>query len=351
MVRLSSLGDVVHTLSALEALRRLQPSAQISWIVEPPGDELLSGHPALDEVIPFPRKAWQRELTRPARAIGALARAIPAMRRLSSRGFDIAVDFQGNFRSGVVTLASGASVRVGFARPQCRELNSVFTNVRMKVQPAQHRADKALGLVGFFGPVAKDVRVRLPRSLTAEIKMAHWLKSLPEGRFSVVMHPGTSPFGSFKRWPSRSFGELARRLIGNLGARVIVSWGPGEENMAVDVWETSGQSVLLTPPPVNLADLIALVRKCDLFVGADTGPTHIAAAAGAPTVAIFGPKDPAVYAPRFDIGEVVRAPVPCSPCARRRCDKPDCMTQITTEMVYEAAVKCLAARAPVPQDR
>jgi ADP-heptose:LPS heptosyltransferase len=158
----------------------------------------------------------------------------------------------------------------------------------------------------------------------------------------VVLHPGTSRFGAFKQWPVDRWGRLARALAHEMDARVLVTWGPGEEDAARDVaWLSDHRAIC--PATRTLHDLVALIRHADVFIGSDSGPTCIADALGVPTVALFGPKDPRVYGPRSARSRVVRCHADCSPCGRRSCPDPICMTGITPEQVLESVCEVLSA--------
>jgi ADP-heptose:LPS heptosyltransferase len=157
----------------------------------------------------------------------------------------------------------------------------------------------------------------------------------------VSIHPGTSEFGAFKRWPGPSYAALADRLTAELDASVVVTWGPRERGVAEDVIRQMTRQGILGPQTRSVKDLSALLEHVDLFIGGDTGPMHIASAMGTPVVAIFGPKDPAIYGPYGEKRLIVRKDLPCSPCTKRRCDNPICMTSVTPDDVLEAARRAL----------
>ncbi|HRU07679.1 MAG TPA: glycosyltransferase family 9 protein [Candidatus Brocadiia bacterium] len=157
----------------------------------------------------------------------------------------------------------------------------------------------------------------------------------------VVIHPGASPFGRFKRWPAERFGLVARELARRAGAKVIVIHGPSEEQEMLDKVLAASEGTAILAPAFTLPQLVALLREVNLFIGADSGPLHVAALAGAACVAIFGPKNPAVYAPPNAL-IVRRDDLPCSPCAKRSCDNPRCLLDIPAEQVLQAALQALA---------
>jgi ADP-heptose:LPS heptosyltransferase len=158
----------------------------------------------------------------------------------------------------------------------------------------------------------------------------------------VVLHPGTSAFGRLKRWPAARFGETAARLQREAAARCVVTYGPGEEGLASEVVAASTDAARLAPK-FTLGELIELLRRASLVIGADTGPLHLAALLKRPVVAIFGPKDPSIYAPYGTRSEIIHADLPCSPCTKRKCDHVRCMDCISAADVAAAAERLLNA--------
>ena len=156
----------------------------------------------------------------------------------------------------------------------------------------------------------------------------------------MTLHPGTSAFGQFKRWPAARFGETAARLKRDMGARCVVTHGPAEENLAAEVVASSSGAAQLAPP-FSLGELVELLRRASLVIAADTGPLHVAALLKRPVVAIFGSKDPAIYAPYGTRSEIVRADIPCSPCVKRKCDRLRCIETIQVGDVLAAAERLL----------
>lgn len=310
LVRLSALGDVATGLAPLASLRARFPAGTIGWLVEARFADLLRGHPHLDRLHVYERG-------RP----GGLWRALAGVRR---ERYDAAVDLQGNLKSGLFVLASGAGRRVGLGPPMSREGNGIL--VRECFPPrAPHRVEAYLGLLDdAFGPGPRPPPL-LPA--VASIEPA------------IVLHPGTSRFGAFKQWPLPRFAELGRRLAARLSLPVVVTAGPGERGQAEEVARGIEGARVVEPPGIPaLRDLLAGAR---LVVAGDTGPAHVAAALGVPTLTLFGPKDPrhaAPYGPRA--GHVVEG-VRCSPCALRYCPDPVCMTRLGVEKVERSALALL----------
>lgn len=349
IVRLSAIGDVVHVLPALRCLRHYYPYANISWLVEDRAAGLIDGHPDLDEIIIFPRKRWREGVFGPIRLLNTISEVSGFFRNLRAKGFDAAIDFQGNLKSGVMTLLSGAPLRVGFAKGYCREYNYIFTNHHVTpLKERMHRVEKYLSLLTALGikPTYEHSTINVsPEDRNYITKSLENFINSP--RPLVIIHPGTSEFGAYKRWPAKSFTHLGNKLIKELGAQVIITWGPGELDKAKEIISGMDEGSHLAPETSNLHQLASLIGQSDLFVSGDTGPMHIASILGVPQVAIFGPKDPVIYGPYNEHSAVVRKDVECSPCTKRTCDDPICITAITPEEVFEAARELLAKKVEV----
>lgn len=309
VIRLSAIGDVVNTLPAVALLRRALPDALLGFVVEDRARDVIVGHPLLDRTYVFPRKRWRGMLRRPG-SWRELAREVRTFaRELRAVPWDVALDVQSNLKGAAFAFASGAARRIGFARGHDYELNHLLSTDQV-VPPADrpHRVDKFASLPGAIG-VAGDTREYvLPQDAAARERIAAWCarEGLAPQSF-VVLHPGTSDHGAEKRWPAESFAALAGAIARELHRPVVVTFGPGEEDLAERVRALSDGAARLAPPTASLLELVELLRLAAAFVSADTGPMHLAAAAGVPCVALFGPKDPAVYGP-YGAGHVVLRP-------------------------------------------
>ncbi|MGH7333617.1 MAG: lipopolysaccharide heptosyltransferase I [Candidatus Rokuibacteriota bacterium] len=283
IVKLSSVGDVVHALPVAAALRSRFPLGRVTWVVERREAALLRGNPDLDDVVSVDTRSWRRlqDLTSIRDMLGRLRRA----------RFDVAVDLQGLLKTGLLTAATGARIRIGLAALRCREpVNALFTNRRVAPPAsARHVVDQLLSLLAPLGATTGPPTFRLPSEPGAEeaaeaFFMGHGLKETDR---VVVLNPGAGR--ADKRWPVSRFVELACRLRLEVGATVVVAWGPFEVEQARAIAE--GAAALLAPP-TNLDGLLALLRRIRVMVAADTGPLHLAAALGIPCVGLYGPTDP-----------------------------------------------------------
>jgi heptosyltransferase-1 len=348
IIRLGSLGDVANTLPAVQALKESLPGERFGWLVEEPSAELVRLAGIAERIILFPRQRLGELLRRPWRWPGLCAEILRLRREIREQGYLCTLDFQGNLKSGLLSLLSGARDRFGFARGHCREMNWLFNNIQALPASARLlRAEKAAALAQAVEPELKLHAVALAEEASSVARVAQFLETLAGDGPLVVLHPGTSAFGRFKRWPAARFGETAARLQRDLGARCLVTYGPGEEELASEVIAASAGAARLAPK-FTLGELIELLRRASLVIGADTGPLHLAALLERPVVAIFGPKDPAIYAPYGTRSEIVRADLPCSPCTKRSCDHVRCMECISAAEVAAAAERLLNHEATTP---
>jgi lipopolysaccharide heptosyltransferase I len=321
IVRLSALGDVLFALETVAALHRARPDVRIEFFVEDRFAALLQDHPQLAAVHVYPRRTKLRILPN-----------LVAMRR---RRFDAILDLHGILKSAVQVRCLRAARRIGLAAPGAREGSQRFYDVVVPVpEPLPHRAELGYLLLRALGVDAEPAAPVLPVAPPPP----DLLSDLPRPR--VLLHPGTSSFATFKRWPVERFAELARRLAAEpLG--LCVSFGPGERELAAPVLAAAPSARAVDGQALGLRGLAGALQQCDVVVAADTGPLHIAAAVGARCVALFGPKEPRRYGPRAHGSrshELLYHDVPCRPCTRRDCASPQCVLGLDVDRV-EAAVR------------
>jgi heptosyltransferase I len=335
LVKLSSIGDVVHALPVAAALHAALPQARLTWIVERREAAVLRGHGALHEIVPVDTRSWRRARTplSVAETTGAL---VALGRHLRAARFDVAIDLQGLVKSGAITAATGAPLRIGFTAAHCRErLNVLFTNQRVAPPPAaRHVVDRYLALAEPLGVRARAVEFALPTDAAAETRVDELLMGAglkPRDRL-VVLNPGAGR--PDKRWPIESFSTLARRLADEAGASVLVIWGPNELAHARAIVGTErGRAVLA--PPTNLDELLAVLRRASVMVAADTGPLHLAAALGTRCVGLYGPTAAERNGP-YGSGH-------------RALQSPDrTMASLGVDPVFRAVVELLDGPAPHP---
>jgi heptosyltransferase I len=342
IIRLSAIGDVVDVLPALRSLRSNFPDSKIAWLVEDRARDVLTGHPDIDDVIIFPRKKWQRNILKLNRIFDTLSDILSFYKRLRKESYDIVIDFQGNLKSGIMTLITGAENRIGFGKGFCKEFNYLFTQYQAyPPNKRMHRIERNLSLLKKLGIDTSFQRPELPVSKTDEEYVSKFIDIDNECSTPIIiMNPCTSEYGSYKRWSTSNYALLADMILDNYDARVIFTWGPNEIDIVNKIVKNMKHKALVSCE-TTIKQLIELIRRADLYIGGDSGPMHIASTLGIPTVAIFGPKDPVVYGPYNSKSIIVSKELPCSPCRNRTCSDPECITTISPEEVFQAVNKVM----------
>ncbi len=330
LVKLSSFGDVLHTLPTLEALRAAYPGAHITWLVEAAYEPLLAGHPALDEV-------WAAPRLRPGELFGGAnpARLMRLLKQLRTQSFDLVVDVQGLLKSAVWVALARSPRKVGY--DQTRECSYLPLTERVPpFDPEAHAVRRYLNLAHYLGAPPALPRFRL--GLDAGMDTA---ALLPGGADQplAVLHPGAR--WVTKLWPTRSWTRLAEWLH-DQGLQVAITGSAADQELVAGIIGPSPAPVVNLAGSTSLAQLAGILRKTRLAVTTDTGAMHLAAALGTPVVALFGPTAPWRTGP-FGAGhQVVRLGLPCSPCFQRRCPEPRCLTDLAPEAVEDACEKILS---------
>jgi heptosyltransferase-1 len=344
IVKLSALGDVAHALPVVDFLRKAAPGADVDWAVDRRFSPILEGNPGLRRVISLDLTRWKREWGRAETRRAAAA----WVREIRAGDYDAAIDIQGNVKSGLVTMLSGAPVRWGFGRNGVREApNLLFTNRKASLLPEdRHIAEKILRVASAPFGGTFDLPALKPEIVTGQAENALAAEIardlIPGANPLVVLHPGTTWIT--KRMEPSFWAEAARRLLARLpAAGVLLSWGSEEERRAAEeIREGAGGAVALLPR-LTLKELAAVYRTCGYLMAPDTGPLHIAAAVGARTVSVFRATDGNRNAPRGDGHRFLQAPLPCTACLRKRCDRDaECRASIPAGEVAEAMARLVA---------
>jgi lipopolysaccharide heptosyltransferase I len=372
LIKLSSIGDVIHTIPVLNALRRRYPAARIDWLSKPTPAEFIRDLPALNEVLQYgenqteiPQYRWDG-VTHFARLIRD-RRFLAMLSRLRATRYDLVIDMQGQMKSGFVSMVTGAPVRIGFDRPRkevwqaearklppgamerswkgAREGSWMAYTHRVRLPTlAIHAIDRYLmvgNLLGFkceapdFSiPVRADAEARLDALLLERVGAM--------SRPPIVMTPGS--LWETKRWRPEGFAAVARHFVAS-GYPVLID---GAGNQAEECRRIAAQApgTVVLAGLTSLAELAALIRRSAVVVTNDSGPLHLATALGRPVVAIFGPTNPVWFGPYRRPNALVRAGAPCSPCNIRdlaRCPHNHaCMRDITSERIIAAIEAQLA---------
>jgi 3-deoxy-D-manno-octulosonic-acid transferase/heptosyltransferase-1 len=333
IVKLSAIGDMVHTLPLLEVLRKNFPHARIDWVVEEEAGQIIKGHPMLDHVLVSRRKTWQKSMTKPRERTAALREMFRFIRNLRSYKYDLVIDLHGLFKSGILTGLSKAKRKIGFSGG--REGNSLFLTERpYYVNYDQHALDRYLKTIDYLGIIMYPWKGDIPvdRSDKDAIEKFIIENSLQNERIVAV-----NPMARWKTklWEPDRFSLLADRVQKELNGKVVFT---GSEQDRVVIDEIVGE---MKTTPLDLAGqtslkaLAYLYSKCHLLITTDTGPMHMAAAMGCPVVALFGPTAPWRTGPYGKGHRVIREELECSPCFKKKCDHLSCMKDITVGRVFD----------------
>lgn len=351
MVKLSAIGDVIHTLPALNALRRAYPAAHIAWVVEAAAAPLLEGHPSLDRVIVSRRKDWVRSLLGRSSSFRDRRRALLEMRRfvrdLRETRYDLVIDFQQLLKSGLLVGLARGRRKAGYGSGLDHiEGSHWFLNHRFPLRSMdRHALPRSLDILNGLGIPTPVVEYRLPVGDAALEKVNGLLAR--HGATGTGPLVAVNPMAKWatKLWSSEKFARLADRLAARYGARVVFTGAGADRGVISGILGRMGSLAANLAGETSLPELAALFRTADLAVTTDTGPMHLAAAVGTPVVALFGPTAPWRTGPFGPGHRVVRAGLPCAPCFRRRCGTTACMAAIDVPDVLTAVETLL------PKDR
>jgi len=326
IVRTSALGDVVHALPVLVALRRHLPEARIAWVVEAPFASLLEQHPQLDQVIVTRTKRWRRRLL--------AAETLRDLRRFRREidGFcaDVVLDLMGNHKSGVISALAMADRRIGLAGEHRREPSSAFW-ISEAVEPiGRHAVERALSVLPALGLPAEEP------DFGGGWVFPHAEPPADSG-FTAIL-PGAG--WENKRYPNRWWGEVVAGLAAAGAPESRLLPGPGEEAAAEEVAEASGGRAVVVPPK-GLDALTSDLRGASLVLGGDTGPLHLAHAVGTPVLCLMGPTAPDRNGPYNRPRQALWKELPCSFCHKRFDETKACLLEISPPTVVERALELL----------
>ncbi len=330
VIRLSSIGDIVHTLPAVAALGQAHPEAEIHWAVESRYAVLLEGNPFVQRTLLFDTLGWRRRLG----SVATVKDATRKMRDLRQPGYDVAIDFQGLVKTGFLARLSGAAERLGLADPWLREpLAAVWYTDRVAAAGRAHAIEESLALAERFGAPRLERgqwQFPLPHTAGDDRAVEERLQSLGVHDFMAI-NPGGGWMS--KRWAPENYAGLISRLEPELPWHFLLTGSPAEEPLIEDIIHRAG-SQRVGYFPASLVELIALERRARLFIGGDTGPLHLAAAVGTPIVAIYGPTDPARNGPFSpqDIALSNLGPIDHT----RRTKHPSYLPGVAVESVHDA---------------
>jgi len=323
VIKPSSLGDVVQALPILSALRNRWPYSHITWVIGRAYRDVVRGHCDVDEILDFDRP-------RGGRGVLVAGRALALLQRLRNGHFDLAIDLQGLLRSALLGAATGARVRVGMA--DAREGSQwLYTDVVDAPRLELHAVDRALQVAEALGAAIHEPRFNLPIGLEDHRWAKLQLAAAPRPRIMLMVGARWRT----KRWPPEHFAEIGRRAVAEFGA-TLVAVGSAADRSLVDALKRHLGPVGLLDycGRTRLKPLAALALQCDLMVSNDTGPLHLAAAAGARVLGIFTCTSPALTGPVGPHVATVQSCVWCAPSFVKRCRRLDCMIELSPDRVW-----------------
>ena len=336
IVKMSALGDVVHALPVLNYLQKTVPGAEIDWVVEESFLPILSGNPALAHIHPVRFKAWRKQPFSDA----TRQEIFKLWSTLRNQSYDLVLDLQGNIKSGLVTRLTGCPQRIGFDRNAVRELPNIFCTTRqipLRDQD-QHITNRSLRLVSAslgLDYSGSEIHGGIWTSTEDDAAAQTFLKGLDADRFFLI-HNGTT--WKTKLWHEAGWIQLGQLLLQQFPkATVLLYWGNAEEQAVVERIATGIGPQARLLPKLSIKGFTALIKQVDLMLGGDTGPIHIAASVGTPTVSLYRATDGQRNAPLGDQHRLVQAPLPCTTCLRKECERDQlCRESITPEMLMAA---------------
>ncbi|MEG6585408.1 glycosyltransferase family 9 protein [Dendrosporobacter sp. 1207_IL3150] len=339
IVRLSSIGDVLHCTPVARSLKEALPSCHITWIVGQVAADMVRFNPYIDEVHIWPREKWEKAM-RSAKFKEAWQIWQDLKDYFKSKHFDIALDIHGLFLSGMVTAASKATRRIGMSNT--RELNSLFMNeIAPMYDEDIHVIQRYLSILRPLNITTTDYKMTLETPKEADEFARNFLSThgvKPTDKI-VAVNPVTT--WSAKNWPPENFAKVIQELAAN--NKILLCGGPSDKAVAEKIIELASVPVINAVGQTTLLEMAALLKLSNVLVVGDTGPLHMAVALGTPSVSIFGATAPSRFGP-LDPGHIVlKGQVECAPCYKTVCKTKDirCLKSVKPEAVIEQTLEIL----------
>jgi lipopolysaccharide heptosyltransferase I len=315
IVKPSSLGDIVHSLPFLNAIKLYFTKSVIHWVVAKGFEGLLDRHPMIDRLWVINKDTWKKIRN----VKGTISELKTLSQDLKKEKYDIVIDLQGLLRSGLITAATGARIRIGFK--EAREGSRLFYTHKVEGGKDIHAVQRYLKIAAFLGCDIADISFPFPPS--------EFPSTFNLNKDYAVIVPGAR--WKTKRWPEEEFGQLTSRLPLQ---SVIVGSNTDKDIAGLIVSLSKGNAISLAGK-TSLKELIGIMRDAKFVISNDSGPMHIAAALGTPVFALFGPTDPTRTGPYGKGHTIIKADAPCAPCFRRTCDDSQCLKSVSADKVFE----------------
>lgn len=342
IVKLSAIGDVIHTLPALNAVRKHYPDASITWLVEEDAAPLVQGHKALDRVLVSKRKRWLKAL-RSVSFLNTIKEVYGFIKVLRDTRYDMILDFQALLKSGILISLARGRRKIGFGKGlEHMEHSYIFLNERIPAVDMEiHALSRAMMLLNAVGIPTKKIEYNLPISNHDRKKIDDLIKQHGiSGEKSLI---AINPIAKWetKLWPSEQFAELADMLIDRYDLKIVFTGGIKDYSIIQTIKSSMKGQAINFVGKTTLTELAALYEKAALVISTDTGPMHLAAAIGTPVVALFGPTAPWRTGPYGKGHQIITAGLECGPCFKRQCEATDCMSKISVMQVFDGVKKML----------
>lgn len=336
VIRTSALGDIVHSLPALRALRRHDPGARIGWVVEKGLAPLLINDPDIDQVIEVSTRQW-RQITQSAATCRDIGRTI---KELQDFGADVVLDLMGNHKAGLLAAISLTDHRIGLQRRDRREPSSAVWLSQTVPALGKHAVEMSLSVVAGLGIDVEGVDFG-----ASQLRSAAAGNPPPREPGSyLVIHPGAA--WANKIYPPSRWGEVARALRDITGLEILISIGPGERQLSEALFEVAGSSA--SPAPAgSLAELVAVLDGAAMLLSGDTGPLHLAHALETPVLAVMGPTDPVTHGPWKAPHRTLIHRLDCSFCHRRYNTVQRCLLEIEPQQIVARATELLESPSDI----
>jgi lipopolysaccharide heptosyltransferase I len=341
ITRLSAIGDVIHALPVAYALRKKYPEAQIDWLVEAKAYPLVKLNPYLDNVILLPRKKWREMLSK--EFMGTVKSFFNFFKKMKKKNYDINLDLHGLFKSALSSFLIKPGLRIGPA--DGREFSTLFYQAKIDIpNKKMHKIERNLHLASALDAEIDEVNYGLKMTpiIKSRVSRLFETENVDQNKKQVVINPFTT--WESKNWFLERYFQLANELI-KTGYYVIFTGGPGDKE-AIDSFETSAEaSYSNLAGKTDLEELTEVYNRASLYIGGDTGPTHLAAAVGLNVISLMGPTDPDTHGPYGEGHTVIQDnSLECIRCWDKHCSrKMQCMKSITVDQVLRISKKKLEA--------
>ena len=346
IVKMSAIGDVIHTLPALNAIRRQFPDAWITWLVEEAAADIVSGHGALDRVIVSKRKEWIKELfsLKCSHALKSIRNFIKEFRNTQ---YDMIIDFQTLLKSGIMVMLAKGDQKIGFDKGmEHAESSHIFYHRRVSpVSMEIHALERGLLLLRSLNIPCKKIEYKIPVTNRDKQDIDNLLmrKDLDPEKPVICINPQAT-WGT-KLWDNKKFAILGDTLKREYHAQIVFTGGKSDQGAVKKIISMMKLQGINFAGLTTLKNLAALYEKASLLITTDTGPMHLAAAMGTKIVAVFGPTAPWRTGPHGRNNVVVRSKIDCSPCFKRECSTKKCMKNISVDDVMKGVKQLMGKKS------